>query len=102
MTKCGSSDEAKSAVRQETNDLWSELLACKFVDGVVPNHGGADSKPAIELVDPDYIVIGSDWATKDYYKQMGFTQDWLDSYGIALVYIPYTKGVSSSEIKTRL
>jgi glycerol-3-phosphate cytidylyltransferase len=78
------------------------LTSCRFVDRVIPNEGGEDSKEAILKVKPTYLAIGSDWATKDYYKQMGFTQDWLDSYGIALVYIPYTKGVSSSEIKTRL
>lgn len=78
------------------------LKSCRFVDKVIPNECGEDSKDTILRVKPAYIAVGSDWATKDYYKQMGFTQDWLDSYGIALVYIPYTKGVSSSDIKTRL
>lgn len=78
------------------------LLACKWVDEVVPNFGGADSKPVIELVAPDYIVIGSDWASKDYYKQMGFTQEWLDQRGIGLVYVPYTEGISSTELKKRI
>jgi len=78
------------------------LMACKYVDGVVPNFEGADSKPAIEYVKPDLIVIGSDWARRDYYAQMGFDQDWLDERGIGLVYIPYTAGISSTEIKARL
>jgi glycerol-3-phosphate cytidylyltransferase len=78
------------------------LLACKWVHDVVPNTGGADSKPAIESVAPDYVVIGSDWAKKDYYKQMGFTQEWLDERGIGLVYLPYTEGISSTEIKKRM
>lgn len=78
------------------------LLACKWVHDVVPNFGGADSKPAIELVKPDYIVIGSDWARKDYYSQMGFTQDWLDERGIGLVYVPYTDGISSTDIRSRM
>lgn len=69
---------------------------------VVPNIGGADSKKAIETVCPDIIAIGSDWATKDYYKQMDFTQDWLDKRGIDLLYIPYTAGISTTEIKARL
>jgi glycerol-3-phosphate cytidylyltransferase len=78
------------------------LLACKWVDEVVPNFGGSDSKPVIELVKPDYIVIGSDWATKDYYKQMGFTQEWLDERGIGLCYVPYTEGISSTELRKRI
>jgi glycerol-3-phosphate cytidylyltransferase len=78
------------------------LLSCRWVDDVVANLGGADSKVAIELVRPDLIVIGSDWARKDYYAQMQFDQDWLDERGIGLCYIPYTQGISSTDIKTRL
>jgi glycerol-3-phosphate cytidylyltransferase len=78
------------------------LLSCRYVSRVIPNYGGADSKPAIEAVLPDLIVIGSDWARRDYYAQMGFTQDWLDERGIGLVYIPYTDGISSTAIKARL
>lgn len=33
---------------------------------------------------------------------LGFTQDWLDENGISLIYIPYTDGISSTEIKRRL
>lgn len=78
------------------------LAGCKYVDSIIPNVGGADSKPAIEYVKPDLIVIGSDWARKDYYSQMGFDQDWLDERGIGLAYIPYTQGISSTDIKSRL
>ena len=78
------------------------LLACRYVDGVIMNTGGADSKPTIEAIEPDLVVIGSDWARRDYYAQMDFTQDWLDERGIGLVYIPYTEGISSTDIKGRL
>ena len=78
------------------------LLSCKWVDRVIPNIGNEDSKPSIELVKPDYIVIGSDWARKDYYKQMDFTQDWLDERNIGLIYLPYTQGISTTEIKKRI
>lgn len=78
------------------------LLSCRYVDDVVPNIGGADSRYAIDLVKPDLIVIGSDWARKNYYGQMNFDQDWLDERGIGLCYIPYTQGISSTDIKTRL
>ncbi len=77
------------------------LLACRYVDRVIPNSGGEDSRPAILKVHPDFIVIGSDWARKDYYKQMGFDQDWLDQHGISLVYFPRTRILSTTEIKSR-
>lgn len=78
------------------------LLSCRSVSEVIPNFGGADSKPAIEMIQPDILAIGSDWARRDYYAQMGFTQDWLDDRGISLIYIPYTAGISSTAIKARL
>ncbi len=78
------------------------LLGCRWVDRVVPNLGGVDSRISIALDSPDLIVIGSDWARRDYYAQMGFDQDWLDERGIGLCYIPYTQGISSTAIKERL
>ena len=84
------------------SDRMAVLKACKYVDQVIANSGGSDSKPTILQVNPNIVAIGSDWAKKDYYKQMQFTQDWLDDKDISLIYIPYTKGISSTEIKTRL
>ena len=80
----------------------SVLASCRYVDRVIPNEDGEDSKSAILRVKPSYIAVGSDWATKDYYRQMGFTQDWLDDHGIVLLYIPYTKGISTSKLKTKI
>lgn len=80
-------------------DRKTVLLACKYVDEVVENINGEDSKPSILSVKPDIIAIGDDWAKKDYYKQMNFTQKWLDDNDITLVYIPYTDGTSTTEIK---
>jgi glycerol-3-phosphate cytidylyltransferase len=78
------------------------LHGSKYVNLVVPNIGEEDSKLAIQMVKPDFIVIGSDWAKKDYYKQMNFTQEWLDDMGITLVYVPYTEGISTTELKQRI
>lgn len=78
------------------------LESCRWVDHVTENSGGADSKVAIDRWQPDIIAIGSDWARKDYYAQMQFDQDWLDERGISLIYIPYTGGISSTEVKRRL
>jgi glycerol-3-phosphate cytidylyltransferase len=83
-------------------DRKAVLLSCKYVDMVIPNSEGEDSKPAILDVNPKFIVIGSDWAKKDYYSQMNFTQQWLDDNGYILIYIPYTENVSTSLIKKKL
>jgi glycerol-3-phosphate cytidylyltransferase len=77
------------------------LLACRWVDDVLPNVDGADSRTSIDMVGPDIIAIGTDWARKDYYLQMGFTQDWLDERDISLIYIPYTHSISTTKLKAR-
>ena len=56
----------------------------------------------IYKLNPDVICIGSDWARKDYLKQIDMTQDELDEMNIHLVYIPYTKIISTTEIKRRI
>lgn len=78
------------------------LLGCRYVTAVIPNYGGSDSRIAIEVVKPNLIIIGSDWARRDYYTQMGFDQNWLDDRAIGLCYLPYTLGISSTDIKKRL
>lgn len=78
------------------------LVNLRFVDEVIPNVNGADSRPTIIQVKPDFIVIGSDWAQKDYYAQMHFTQQWLDKHNITLCYVPYTKGISTTLVKKRV
>jgi glycerol-3-phosphate cytidylyltransferase len=83
----------------ERLEILSEFLS---VTNIVPNSNGADSRQTILDVAPDIIAIGSDWARKDYYKQMGFGQDWLDEHDISLMYIPYTKGISTTELKRRM
>jgi glycerol-3-phosphate cytidylyltransferase len=77
------------------------LRACRWVDAVVANVDGKDSRTTIEIVQPDYVAIGTDWARKDYYLQMGFTQDWLDERDISLIYIPYTHSISTTKLKAR-
>ena len=78
------------------------LLGCRYVDDVVKNVGNEDSKIAILNVKPQIIAIGDDWAKKDYFAQMQFTQSWLDENEICLVYLPYTQQISSTDLRKRI
>ena len=78
------------------------LEGCRFVSEVIENEGGADSKVSILKSGAKVVAIGSDWARRDYYAQMQFSQDWLDTNGIWLLYVPYTAGVSSTDVKQRV
>ncbi|MEA2037297.1 MAG: adenylyltransferase/cytidyltransferase family protein [Nanoarchaeota archaeon] len=78
------------------------LYETGFVDGIIPNdQTDGTAKKAILISNAKMIVIGSDWGRKPYLKQLGIDWDWLDSKGIALTYVTYTKGVSTTEIKKR-
>jgi glycerol-3-phosphate cytidylyltransferase len=77
------------------------LSACRYVSLVVPQDV-PNLGPQLEQIRPRYLVIGSDWARKDYYAQIGVSQEWLDAHSITLCYVPYTEGVSTTELKKRL
>lgn len=90
-------------------ERFSVVGSCRYVDRVMWNTFGEDSRATIEDdyfeeagCLPDAIVVGDDWAKKDYYAQMNFTQEWLDENDILLCYIPYTNGISSTIIKGRM
>ncbi len=84
------------------NERKKSLLFSPFVDEVVKNEDGEDSTKCILNVRPEIIAVGDDWLLKDYHKQMGFTQQWLEDNSIELIYLPYSKEISSSEIKNRI
>lgn len=75
------------------------LRACRYVDRVIVG-SGRSSLPVIEQIQPDFIAIGSDWEKRDYHGQLGVTPEWLRQRGIRIKYLPYTEGVSSSQIRT--
>lgn len=78
------------------------LLACRYVDEVVINEGGADSKPAILKARANIILHGDDVDELSYLKQLGVTQGWLAEQKISLIFVPYQPGVSSSEVEQRI
>lgn len=89
---------------QNTRERIAMLKACRYVDMVVPNVGEEDSKVTIELCETpiDIVAIGSDWAGRDYYGQMGFTKEWLDERNIVLVYVDRRTGQSTTNLKQKL
>ncbi len=96
-------EEFKGHRPVQTYEERAEVLAaCRYVDRVVPNLGGADSRPALEAVAPDILAAGHDWASHDdskYCRQMGFTRDWLVERRIRLVYLDWLPGHSSTNLR---
>lgn len=82
-------------------ERYAVISAMKDVDKVIIN-SSSTLETLLEEVKPDFLVVGSDWAKKDYYKQIGVTEAWLTEHNITLLYVPYTEGISSTSIRGRL
>jgi cytidyltransferase-like protein len=67
-----------------------------LVDLVIPNVGDEDSRRAIDAVQPDIVLIGSDWHARDYLGQLGLDFDWLHERFIVLGYAPRPSGGPST------
>lgn len=77
------------------------IAALRTVDRVLMNASHDEQATLIESVAPDLLVIGQDWALKDYMGQLGISQQWLDDRNIQLCYVPRTGDWSSTAIKSR-
>jgi len=71
----------------------------KFVDEVIINKGGKDSKPAILQAKATHILHGDDWTGESYLNQLDVTEDWLKENNIQVIYKPYTQGVSTTKLR---
>lgn len=78
------------------------LLGCRYVDVVTGNFTDEDSKPTIEGVNPNLIVIGSDWHGRDYLAQMSLTWEWLREHRISLTYVARVTDVSSTQLRSNI
>lgn len=79
------------------------LSAIRYVDRVIPNLTGADSKPTIEAVMPNIIAAGQDYYSPDgerYCRQMQFTPEWLAERNIELRYLKWLPGRSSTNLRS--
>lgn len=77
------------------------LEALSLVDRVIEGNNEM-TRFELQRETPRIVVVGSDWAQKDIYTQYGVDQAWLDQHGMTLIYLPYTEGISSTDIKERI
>lgn len=91
-------------------ERYDVLKACQYVSEVFVNEGDEHTDKTIEAIfgklDPEdrriYIVHGDDWTGEEYMKQLGITHDWLEAMNAEIVYLPYTPGISTSQIIERI
>jgi glycerol-3-phosphate cytidylyltransferase len=77
------------------------VTCCKYVDEafIIDRY---DNKPELEMYQIDAIVHGDDWERSSYLKQIEVTEEYLASHNIDLILLPYTEGVSTSDIIKRI
>ena len=73
----------------------------KAVSRVIPQES-LDYVPNLEAVRPDIVVHGDDWQTGVQSKVRQRVIDTLDQWGGKLVEVPYTEGISSTQLNASL
>lgn len=68
------------------------MKAIKGPDIVIPQ-SSLNHLDKIEKLKFDIFVVGDDWAGK---------YDYLEEYGVSVVYFPYGEGVSTSKLKSKI
>lgn len=78
-------------------DRLEIIKCCKYVDEAFIIRG-YDNKEYIEEYNIDAIVHGNDWEYSSYLKQIRVTEDYLKARKVHLILIPYTTGISTSQL----
>lgn len=78
-------------------DRLALIESCKYVDEafIIREY---DNKKFIEQYGVTKIVHGDDWEENSYMEQIRVTPDYLNTQGCKLVLLPYTQGVSTSDL----
>ncbi|MBQ9886155.1 MAG: adenylyltransferase/cytidyltransferase family protein [Lachnospiraceae bacterium] len=98
-----STDECVQTYKHKTpvipfEDRKAIVSAIRYVDEVVPQET-MDKYAAWEKLHFDAIFHGDDWKGSTMYNEI---EDKLKKHGVEFVYIPYTKGISSSKLREEL
>jgi len=71
--------------------------ACRYVDES-EIADAFDVKPFIEKHCVTHIFHGDDWERASYLRQVRVTEEYLRTKGVSMVFLPYTKFISTSDL----
>lgn len=77
-------------------DRYAVVAACRYVDVVVPQRE-LEKEEQLKKLDVDILVVGDDWWDR---KVKG--HDFMVKNGRRVVYLPYTEGRSSTQLRQAL
>jgi cytidyltransferase-like protein len=92
---------------QSLRDRLEVLRALRVVDGVFVNVGDEQAGVLIDALLPDRLAIGDDWLDpghdeRRYFRQLGVTPEWMSARRLSVVYLPRTRGTSSTRLRDDL
>ena len=95
---CISSDEYVRKVKSHEpiiplKERIKVVEALKYVDKVATQTLIFGKKEAVEKFQPDVLFVGNDWTSSTYTGM---------NLGVPVVFLPYTKGISSTELRARV
>ncbi len=74
------------------------VRSCKYVDAAIPQYD-MDKLTVCRKLGASVLFVGDDWYGTDKWKE--YEKDFSDA-GIKIVYFPYTRGISSTQINKML
>ena len=76
------------------NDRIEIVRSCKYVDAAVPQYD-MDKLTMCKKLGASILSVGDDWYATEKWKE--YEKNFND-VGIKIIYFPYTKGISSTQI----
>lgn len=89
--------EYKGEPIQSQDARMRRIAALEHVADVRLNDG--PGRDLIEDVKPDLLVVGSDWADRDYLAQIGCTRELLEDLGCDLLFVARLPGFSTTALR---
>jgi len=86
-------------------ERMESVSACRYVDDVCINIGDENTGTTIDLISDRqiaYIAHGDDWEHESLLRQLGISERWLKDRDIQMLYVPYSSGISTSELIKRV
>lgn len=74
------------------------VRSCKYVDAAVPQYD-MDKLTACKKLGASYLFVGDDWFQSEKWEKY---EEEFENQGIKIIYFPYTKGISSTQIQRAL
>lgn len=79
-------------------DRMEIVRSCKYVDAAVPQYD-MDKLEACKKLNVNILFVGDDWYATDKWKK--YEKEFQEA-GIRIIYFPYTRGTSSTQIRKAL